>query len=285
MSLLFTKMQACGNDFIIVDDREGQFRSVHSELSRSLCHRRLGIGADGLLLVVEGSGQGRFGMSFINADGLIGEMCGNGARCLAAYLHRRGLVDQEFVIETLVGPVQVDLRSLPSIELTLGPVRILRRGIEIDWDGHALRFDEVDAGPPHAVCWVGSLDTLERMEMVGLGRMVRHHPEFAPRGCNVNLAALAPDGSVHLRTYERGVEDETLGCGTGAVSVTAVLLDRAPGVCTRRVVTRSGEALVVDLRSTEAPSLRGGARFVAQGTVDPSLWVDLLSPSVTSTAA
>lgn len=285
MSLLFTKMQACGNDFIIVDDREGRFRSVQSDLARRLCQRRLGIGADGLLLVLEGSAPGRFGMSFVNADGLIGEMCGNGARCLAAYLHRGGLVDQELVIETLVGPVSVDFSSLPSIELTLGPARIVRRGIEITWNGNVLRFDEVDAGPPHAVCWVDSLEALDRVDMVELGRMVRNHPAFAPRGCNVNLATLTPDGGVHIRTYERGVEDETLGCGTGAVSVAAVLLDQAPSVSTRRVVTRSGEALFVDLGSPEAPSLSGGAQFVAQGTIDPSLWADLLRPSPVSAAA
>ena len=285
MSLLFTKMQACGNDFIIVDDREGRFRSVQSDLARRLCQRRLGIGADGLLLVLEGSAPGRFGMSFVNADGLIGEMCGNGARCLAAYLHRGGLVDQELVIETLVGPVNVDFSRLPSIELTLGPARIVRRGIEITWGGSVLRFDEVDAGPPHAVCWVDSLEALDRVDMVELGRMVRNHPAFAPRGCNVNLATLTPDGGVHIRTYERGVEDETLGCGTGAVSVAAVLLDQAPSVSTRRVVTRSGEALFVDLGLPEAPSLSGGAQFVAQGTIDPSLWADLLRPSPVSAAA
>jgi diaminopimelate epimerase len=285
MSLQFTKMQACGNDFIVIDDRQGRFQSVQSALAVSVCQRRLGIGADGLLLVLEGSGPGRFGMSFINSDGLIGEMCGNGARCLAAYLHRCGHVEEALVIETLVGPVRVDLRSLPSIELILGPARILRQAIDIDWAGHTFRFDEVDAGPPHVVCWVDSIEALDQVDMVGLGRMVRHHPAFAPRGCNVNLAALAADGSVHLRTYERGVEDETLGCGTGAVSATAVLLGRLPGAATRRVVTRSGEALMVDLSSPEAPSLRGGAQFVAQGTIDPSLWGDLLSLSKASTAA
>jgi len=271
VTLAFTKMQACGNDFVVIDDRAGRWVPHESELARLVCQRRFGIGADGLLLLREGTQAGRFGMRFINADGLVGEMCGNGARCLAAYLHRAGLVQETLVLESGAGPVHADLSQMPTVRLTLGPVTTLRSGIVLPFGGQDFEWDEVDAGPPHAVCLIPSIESLAALDLVPLGRFVRHHPTFAPRGCNVNAAAIAPDGSLHLRTYERGVEDETLGCGTGAVASVAIAHRRLGTPASLRVVTRSGEALDINLSVMQSPSLIGSARFVADGHLHPSV--------------
>lgn len=271
MSQAFTKMQACGNDFVVIDDRAGQWLSQESELARRLCQRRLGVGADGLLLLRAGSQAGRFSMRFINADGLVGEMCGNGARCLAAYLHRAGLVGESLVLESGAGPVQVDMRSMPTIRLTLGPVIELRAGLEMRFAAEEFVFDELDVGPPHVVCLMPSIDALLALDMVALGRFVRYHPLFEPRGCNVNAAALAADGRLHLRTYERGVEDETLGCGTGAVASAVAAYRRLHASPHCQVLTRSGETLEIDLGQLDAPTLTGSARFVADGHLHSSL--------------
>lgn len=271
MSVRFTKMQACGNDFVIVDDRHQRWAGMESELAVRLCRRRLSIGADGLLLVRAGSAPGRFSMRFMNADGLEGEMCGNGARCLAAFLHREALVGSAFVLETAAGLVPVDLSAMPTIRVSLGQVTPLRRGLTLHFGGEDFAFDEVDVGPPHVVGLLPSVAALASVDLQALGPFVRHHPLFAPRGCNVNLVAQDDAGNLHLRTYERGVEDETLGCGTGAVAAAAVACQRLTGRTSARIITRSTEALAVDLPADGPASLTGSAAFVADGTVDASI--------------
>ncbi len=271
MTLAFTKMQACGNDFVVIDDRTGLWSHLESELARLVCQRRFGIGADGLLILRAGTQPGEFAMRFINADGLVGEMCGNGARCLAAYLHRAGLAGDALVLESGAGPVRADLSQMPTVRLTLGPVTTLRTGIALPFGGQNFEWEEVDAGPPHVVCIMPSIEALATLELVPLGRFVRHHPAFAPGGCNVNAVAIAPDGSLHLRTYERGVEDETLGCGTGAVASAAVARRQLGSPALLRVITRSGEALEIDLSLAQSPTLTGPARFVADGHLHPTL--------------
>ena len=271
MTLAFTKMQACGNDFVVIDDRAGHWSLVESELARRVCHRRFGIGADGLLILRVGTQPGRFAMRFINADGLVGEMCGNGARCLAAYLHRAGLAKDALTLESGAGPVHADLSQMPTVCLTLGQVTMLRTGVVLRFCGQDFEWEEVDAGPPHVVCILPSIEALTALDLVPLGRFVRHHPAFAPRGCNVNAVAITPDGSLHLRTYERGVEDETLGCGTGAVASAAVARRRLSTSALWRVVTRSGEALEINLGLMQSPTLTGPARFVADGHLHAAL--------------
>jgi diaminopimelate epimerase len=271
VSLAFTKMQACGNDFIIVDDRAGQWDGHESALARRVCHRHFGIGADGLLLLRRGSRPDRFAMRFLNADGLVGEMCGNGARCLGAYLHRAQLVDEALVLETGAGPVHVDLSDMPTIRLTLGAMTTLRSALSVSFAGAEYRFDELEVGPPHVVCLMPSVDALAALDLHSLGRFVRHHPLFQPRGCNVNMAALADDGSLHVRTYERGVEEETLGCGTGAVASAAVARTRLGTPDQVRVVTRSGDELEIGLNPSRLPTLTGSARFVADGALHESV--------------
>lgn len=273
MTLPFTKMQACGNDFIVVDDRAEAWTDREPELARLLCRRRYGIGADGLLVLRGGSAAGRFAMVFVNADGLIGEMCGNGARCFAAWLRRAGLATRRLTIETRAGEVEASFEAQDRIALTLPPAGPVRRIGPVEIDARRWWFDALDAGPPHAVCLLDGPDpraALEALDVTRLGRAVRHHPLFAPRGTNVNFVARVGD-ALWVRTYERGVEDETPGCGTGAVAAAIVARRQAALGPRIGIRTRSGEMLEVETRHGAPPQLIGGAQFVADGSVDAAL--------------
>jgi len=276
MSLAFTKMHACGNDFIVIDDRAGRFAGAETELARRLCRRRLAVGADGLLLLRASPAPDRFGMVFVNADGLLGEMCGNGARCLAAWLRRAGLAGADSRLETLAGAVPVRFDGA-AITLELPPARLLRSDVAIPWQGRDWLFDEVDLGVPHVVSFVADRAALRQAPVIALGRHVRQHPQFAPRGCNVNFAALE-GGRLHLRTYERGVEDETLGCGTGATAAVLAAQRRFGLPAKVEVVTCSGESVWIEHAPDAPPQLSGGAHFVADGRVAPDL-LDGLEPA------
>lgn len=269
MTLAFTKMQACGNDFVVVDDRAQALVGLEQALARRLCARHLGIGADGLLVLRPGLLPGHFGMLFVNADGLEGEMCGNGARCLAAYIRRAGWAGDELVLATASGAVPVRFLDDGRIELTLAPPRLRELGHRIEWQGRHWCFDALDVGPPHVVCLLDDLPSLEALDLRQLGPAVRRHPHYAPRGCNVNFAAVH-QGRLHLRTYERGVEDETLGCGTGAVAAVAVLRQRLGEAAPSTVVTRSAEPLQIEFTAA-AVRLTGGAQFIADGHCAPGL--------------
>lgn len=268
MSLPFTKMQACGNDFVVIDDRGLALTGRESALARRLCHRRLGVGADGVLIVRDGRSPGAFDMMLVNADGLQGEMCGNGARCVAAWLRERGLGGPDAVIlETLAGAVRATFGPHGRIQLTLPPPGAISPSRTLEFEGQTWGFRALDVGPPHVVTVLDGLPALAAAPVLGLGRHVRRHPLFAPRGCNVNFVAPASGGRLYLRTYERGVEDETLGCGTGATA--AAIVCRALGLSGTRVevVTTSGDALAVDLEQPDAPQLSGTAQGVAEGRV------------------
>jgi len=270
MRLAFTKMHACGNDFIVIDDRDARLAGRESALAAALCHRRKAIGADGLLLLRGGPQPGQFGMVFVNADGLVGEMCGNGARCLAAYIRRSGLAGERLTLLTGAGAVPVEFAG-QDIVLHLPPASPIARTETIEWAGQAWRFDALDVGPPHVVCFVPSPAALAEVPVLALGRHVRHHPAFAPRGCNVNFVARARDRLL-LRTYERGVEDETLGCGTGATAAALVAHHRWGTLAPVTVQTHSGECLTIDFPpALTALTLRGRAHFVSTGEIDPGL--------------
>lgn len=270
MQITFTKMQACGNDFIVIDDRAGRLIGLESELARRVCPIRLALGADGLLILRNGLMPGHFGMVFVNANGLIGEMCGNGARCLAGFIRRAGLAQNSVVLDTGAGEVPVRFPDAKHIMLTLAMPSDLRPGLTVSWQGRDWIFDALTLGPPHVVCLLDSLAALEALDVPALGRFVREHSLFAPRGCNVNFAA-SHQGRLHLRTYERGVEDETLGCGTGATATVLVARQRLGPTSPQTVVTRSGELLQIDMTDSTALHLHGDAHFVADGQLAPEL--------------
>jgi len=275
MTLEFTKMQACGNDFVVIDDRAGVWAGRESALAKKLCQRQFAIGADGLLLLRNGRGTGQFDMVFVNADGLIGELCGNGARCLAAFIRRAGLAQDSLQLQTPAGIVQVQFVGDQTIVLDLPAAGVPRFDIRIDWQDQILDFDAIDIGVPHAVCFVADLTELAAIPVASLGCHVRHDRAFMPRGANIDFVALH-DGRLYLRTYERGVEAETQGCGTGATAAALLAHTRFGLPSPITVQTSSGESVTVRFRSDHtALQLEGGAHFIADGKLAPGLLDDL----------
>ena len=271
----FTKMVAAGNDFAVIDNRRVKLPlSALSALGARVCDRKFGVGADGLL-VVEASRSADFVMRTINPDGSEAEMCGNGARCFAFYcagLLRKPSVDLK--IKTRAGFIRAHVDG-DRIGIDLTAPRDLKLDIPVKIGNRTLRAHFIDTGVPHTVIFV---DAVGSMDIIALGRRIRHHRAFAPRGTNVNFVELTGAGSASIRTYERGVEDETLGCGTGstAAALIAVLKTR-PSTAAEKpnkrrsfdILTRSGAIVTISyvLRDGAFSGVRleGTAAFVYEG--------------------
>jgi len=273
--LAFTKMVGTGNDFLVVDVRRrrpGGLATRWPAASRALCHRQRGVGADGML-VLEPSTRADLRMRIFNADGTEAEMCGNGARCVALYAsngHRR------LTIETRGGLVSAEVRG-GRVAMRMPEPTELEQGTRLTVGGRSYRMDRINTGVPHVIVPVSSL---EGVDVDRLGRAIRRHPRFAPRGTNVNFIQRDPHhpDALRIRTYERGVEGETLACGTGATAAAIIHALQAGGTASRRTIhvsTRSGETLAVSMRihrgggqprATEV-MLEGPARRVFEGRV------------------
>lgn len=266
----FTKMEGAGNDFILVDNRDAILGDIdRPALAADLCRRALGIGADGLILIEKADDPALdFRWDFYNADGSAAEMCGNGARCAARFAHAIGAAGESMTFGTLAGPIRAWLTEDGArVQLTDATAPVLHR----DLDAAGRRFDAylLNTGVPHAVVPV---DDLEAVDVEGWGRPLRFHAAFGPAGANVNFLA-RDGGKLALRTYERGVEGETLACGTGSVAsaiVASELWNLPPPLSLR---TRSGLVLTVDFtRDGDRVTgllLEGPARVVFTGNVAP----------------
>ena len=270
----FWKMNGAGNDFIILNNlREGLPADALPALARRLCHRRLSIGADGLMVVDRPSGDADYRMRFFNADGSVGEMCGNGARCICRYGFEIGLAGEVQRVETTAGLVTGWRISARQYRIELNRPTVLRLDCPVEVDGAAFPCSYVELGSPglpHAVVPLPGLRGRPEEELRALGRRLRAHPAF-PKGANVNFYDVEADGRIWERTFERGVEDFTYACGTGTGSVAAVLtlLGRSDG---RGVaVDMTGGTLVVDVelrgREVEHLYLTGPTNVVAKGEI------------------
>lgn len=211
MKIPFAKYQGTGNDFILVEDLERRFPADRLLIQRQ-CHRKLGIGADGLILV-KPSRQGDFLMQIFNADGGEAKMCGNGLRCLLQFLIDLGKVSKEALIEA-GGSVYPTKKEGDLISAQMGTPQVIEEG-SLPLDKGAFSFTYVRVGAPHLVCFTSGLKEEEFLEK---GKALRHHPRFGEEGVNVNFAEVVDKGYLKLRTYEKGVEGETSSCGTGATS-------------------------------------------------------------------
>jgi diaminopimelate epimerase len=212
MTLEFWKMNGAGNDFVVADNRAGLIPEERlPEFAARFCARRTGVGADGVLLVENPPGPGLdFRMRYLNADGSEASMCGNGARCLAVFAHRIGAAGERMRFLTGAGPVGAELTPLGAIIDMPEPSEPEKRRVQVGRKAIELWF--LSTGVPHAVVPV---DDVEKVDVVELGRAIRRHEAFAPAGTNADFMTRRGAG-LALRTYERGVEDETLACGTGA---------------------------------------------------------------------
>jgi diaminopimelate epimerase len=269
--LALAKMNGSGNDFVLVDNRQAKLPlDLLPLLARGLCARGLSVGADGLI-VLEPSGRVDprlgpvdFRWHFFNADGSSAEMCGNGGRCAARFALDQGLAGARMVFDTLAGPIRAWVEG-QSVKLEMVPPRGAYAGVVLDDLPQRVVIDGVNTGVPHAVIVYEKLDAAPVRE---LGRLVRFHQHFAPAGTNVNFAALR-EGELWLRTYERGVEDETLACGTGAVA-SALVAGTSMGLASPvSVRVKSGERLKVHFKlkpgGFEEVFLEGAAVYAYEG--------------------
>ena len=266
MTLVFTKMNGAGNDFVMIDNRDGS-RSLSKESIARLCDRHRGIGADGLI-AVEGVADS-IRMRYYNADGGEAEMCGNGARCFARFAARlTGQTEGLLPFQTMAGPITAELLGDERVRLRMSEPHSLQMAHSLKIEGNDLEVHSLNTGVPHAVTFVSDL---EAVPVVLWGGAIRRHPRFAPAGTNANFAQVQDNGSLAIRTYERGVEDETLACGTGVVAAALIYHQRsqAPSPITVRV--RGGDLLEVGFEIESGHpnhvTLTGPADFVFEGTV------------------
>jgi len=269
-TLAFTKMHGAGNDFLMLDlsDLESLGLRMDGSLVARLCDRRRGVGADGLIVVAPHT-ESDFAMTYYNSDGGEAEMCGNGARCAFAFARVLGLVgDGGGICATVSGPVGGAFTGdLVSVDLT--PPRELALDVAAERDHPFERLHGVNTGVPHLVIPV---DDVETVQVPRWGRSLREDPAFAPAGTNVNWTSRQADSDAWLiRTYERGVEAETLACGTGASAVALVLAALGLAESPVDLLTRGGDRLTIELASgTDGTRLRltGPAITVYRGEVD-----------------
>lgn len=246
----FTKMQGAGNDFIVIDNRSLNL-SVEAlcDLARKLCPRRLAVGADGLMAVVPPKAGGDFGMIFINADGSVGEMCGNGARCICKYGYEKGIAGESMMVETTAGPVYGQRLSSMDYKIRLNDVTRLSFDVNLKVQGKVWNAAYVELGNPglpHLVVEYPGLARTEPEAIWALGKALRAHPDL-PKGANVNFYEITQDGRIFERTFERGVEDFTYACGTGTGSVVTVLSEKGAVSGEHTAVQMVGGTLYVDV--------------------------------------
>jgi diaminopimelate epimerase len=270
--VLFVKMSGSGNDFILIDHRFGGLDET--ELKRfvtGICRRRLSVGADGVILI-EASQTADFRWRFFNADGSTAEMCGNGARCAARFAHQQGICGRDLRFETGAGIIAAQVNG-SRVRIRLTDPHGLLLEVPVAIRGEALTVSRINTGVPHAVLSVPEVDDVD---VAVLGREIRFHPQFAPEGVNANFICREPSGGIAIRTYERGVEGETLACGTGAVAGALVAACRYGLASPVRVRTRSGDTLTVFFRTVDGGfrdiQQEGEARFIYSGVLSPEAW-------------
>lgn len=262
----FHKISGSGNDFIIIDNTDNTISLSKSRIEK-LCRRRTGIGADGLILV-NPSDKYDFAMQYFNDDGMEADMCGNGGRSIALYAYNRGIVDtKEMVFSSKKGVHRAFIKGSNTVKLQLSDPHSMEFDREILIDNEKIRGDYLNTGVPHFVILTEDIDNID---VNGLGRSVRMHPAFAPEGANVDFVQAAGPGRVFMRTYERGVENETLACGTGAVA-SALSASRFLGIDPPvEIITHSGETLTVDFKYDDTYSavyLEGRVTPVYRGEI------------------
>ena len=241
MKIPFMKMSGSGNDFILIDHRKPILRRERmKEFARNVCRRRISVGADGLIFI-EPSERADFRWQFFNADGSEAEMCGNGGRCAARFAYLKGIAGSSLTFETIAGVLsaQVDGKRV-KLELTRPHGLKLDENLVIE--GKPLSVSTINTGVPHAVHFV---DDVEQWDVVRMGRAIRNHSHFAPSGTNANFVQIGRDSHLAVRTYERGVEDETLACGTGLVASSLIAAFKGWVKSPVSVRTQGGDTLWV----------------------------------------
>jgi diaminopimelate epimerase len=278
-SIPFTKMSGSGNDFIVIDNRDDLLCGVElAALTRHLCQHRISVGADGVILITPPAASNdsvAYTWRYINADGSDGEMCGNGAMCAARFAVRAGIADPHHRFQTASGVIEAwAAAEATETVIAMTDPEPVEQPARITVEGQTLTCTRIVVGVPHIVIVAEDADEFaDQSEFDRIGRALRRHDAFAPAGTNVNVVSRIDDQTWRMRTYERGVEAETLACGTGAVASAIVLghADLAPNPA--RIRTSSGRDLTVryEIRDGQAINVRlsGQAAVIYDGTLGP----------------
>lgn len=272
MLLHFYKMNGAGNDFIVVDNRDLSLE-LDEDTIACLCDRHRGIGADGLLAVEPAQQGADFRFRYYNADGGEAEMCGNGARCFGRFTaHLSDEMSERVTFETIAGILAAEMVD-ENVRIAMSDPKDLQLNTAATLADFNEPIHFVNTGVPHAVAFVANLDRLEDLDVFEHGRAIRRHEHFAPAGTNANFAAVIATGHIAIRTYERGVEDETLACGTGMVACALIhhLLTGAPSPI--KVDVAGGDTLEIGFETSGDQSFRkvtltGPADFVFEGEIE-----------------
>ncbi len=264
----FAKMSGTGNDFIVIDHRRPLVpEEIQADFVRGVCRRMFSVGADGVIFI-ENSEKADFSWRFFNGDGSVAEMCGNGARCAARFAYAKGITGKKMSFETLAGIIEAEvLNDDGEVSLLMTAPFDYRTGLEAELGGRMSEISFMNSGVPHAVLF---MEEQEEIAVRKWGKSIRFHELFQPAGTNVNFVQPLGTGGIRVRTYERGVEGETMACGTGAVA--SAIFAAARGLATSPVtVTTSGGGkltIVFDLQQNgraENVYLQGPARIIYIG--------------------
>jgi diaminopimelate epimerase len=276
-NIRFTKMSGSGNDFIVIDNRQGVLPAeLAGEFTRLVSRRRLSIGADGVVLIERATGaEIDFNWRYINADGSDGEMCGNGAMCGARFATLHQIAPPECAFLTPSGVVRAVTtgdRDDSAVRIAIAQPGPVRHGVTATIGGIEMTFSAIQVGVPHAVAIVPDADCFpDGMSFNAFGRETRLHEAFAPAGTNVNIITIRDRDTIRMRTYERGVEDETLACGTGAIASAIVATSLGLVDLPVSVIVSSGRRLNVhatlDGEQASDVLLEGQAHLIADGVI------------------
>jgi diaminopimelate epimerase len=271
-ALTFTKMSGAGNDFVFIDKKQNNWLQVNNDFVQKICDRRNGIGADGII-TIEDSATHNFNMSYFNADGSTGSLCANGARCAILFASESGRL-KDNKVEFISNGVEYkgEVISDSEIKFYLNPPKKIKYNFKIKAGGKLINAHFADTGSPHVVIDIneseGFLTSLEKVQVESLGREIRNLPEFSPGGTNVNFVDVK-DGVIHIRTYERGVEAETLACGTGSIAAALIAYVTKKIVVPVQIIPKSNEKLFVnfDVENSKVRnlSLTGPAKVTFTG--------------------
>ena len=265
--LRFTKMNGAGNDFVLLDNRTGDIRLERKQIAR-ICDRHRGVGADGILLLEKATNGADFRMRYYNADGGEAEMCGNGARCFARFVDKVAGTREKVSFETPAGIIGARLHD-DLVTLTMSDPTDLRLNVPLQVEGEDATVHYINTGVPHVVVPVSRVDVVH---VNSRGAAIRQHEMFSPKGANVNFLEKRGANKVAIRTYERGVENETLACGTGVVASALIFAITEKAEAPIGVLVRGGSELSVGFTKNGDQlcnvTLTGPAEFVFEGTIE-----------------
>jgi diaminopimelate epimerase len=266
MNMRYEKFSGCGNDFIIVNNMDGLLSIDDiAPAIPNLCRRGMSIGADGFIML-ERASDASFLWHFRNADGSVAEMCGNGARCAARFAFLNGIAGEKMTIKTIAGIITAEIKTEPDVLVLLTPPKDMRIDERFPLtDAHSV-FSYVNTGVPHTVIVLDDAIDIEKFDIARYGRIIRFHPHFAPAGTNVNFIKKIGENEIRVRTYERGVEGETLACGTGSAAAAVIADAKGLAISPVKVLTTSGKFLTVYIEK-DGVYMQGEARRLAAGEI------------------